>query len=263
METFSFRPMLILLSPAKTLDFDTAPKHPQSTSPVFLDQAESLVKEARKLSVEQLEELMGVSTKIATLNRERFRDWSVPFSEDNAKVALLAFKGDVYTGLDAESLDQRALKRCQKHIRILSGLYGLLRPMDLMQPYRLEMGLPFKTPKFKNLYGFWGSQITEAIEAEEKKLVINLASNEYFKSVQPKDLSARVITPDFRDFKNRKYKVISFFAKKARGWMARYLIEKKITKPEGLHDFDVGGYAFNEELSSPDKPVFTRVEAPE
>ena len=226
--------MLSILSPAKTLDFETAPTTKKSTQPLFVEQAASLIERARELDPDGIQALMGVSEKIAALNHERFMNWQPDFSLHNAKQSVLAFKGDVYTGLQADTLSQDELAFAQKHLRILSGLYGLLRPLDLMRPYRLEMGLPFENSGGKNLYEFWGEQITETLNKHLKSsgssVLVNLASNEYFKAVKPKLLDADVITPQFRDLKNGQYKMISFFAKKARGVMARFIIQ------EGMND---------------------------
>ena len=198
--------MLSVLSPAKTLDFDTAPTTRKSTQPLFLEEATTLVGAARKMTPEDIQSLMGVSEKIAQLNHERFMNWAPDFSLDNAKQAVLAFKGDVYTGLRADALNPKELAFAQKHLRILSGLYGLLRPLDLMQPYRLEMGLPFHHAGGKNLYEFWGDSITQLlskhVKASGSPVLVNLASNEYFKSVRPKLLDVEIVTPQFRDFKN-------------------------------------------------------------
>ena len=222
--------MLSILSPAKTLDFETAPTTKKSTQPLFVEQAASLIERARELDPDGIQALMGVSEKIAALNHERFMNWQPDFSLHNAKQSVLAFKGDVYTGLQADTLSQDELAFAQKHLRILSGLYGLLRPLDLMRPYRLEMGLPFENSGGKNLYEFWGEQITETLNKHLKSsgssVLVNLASNEYFKAVKPKLLDADVITPQFRDLKNGQYKMISFFAKKrAASW--RVLLFKR------------------------------------
>ena len=219
--------MLTVLSPAKTLDYDSAPITQSSTVPRFMDQSALLVEDARSLSPDDIRSLMGVSEQIAHLNHERFMNWQRNSNADNAKQAVLAFKGDVYTGLQAETLSEDALTFAQSRLRILSGLYGLLRPLDLMQPYRLEMGLKFTNQRGKNLYEFWGQQLTNTLNDDlasaNTEVLINLASNEYFKAVKPKLLNADVITPQFKDLKNGQYKMISFFAKKARGIMARYL----------------------------------------
>jgi cytoplasmic iron level regulating protein YaaA (DUF328/UPF0246 family) len=207
---------------------------------------------------------MGISDKLAGLNAARFGSWSQPFDQDNAKQAVLAFNGDVYTGLDAQSFNQADFEYAQANFRILSGLYGLLKPLDLMQPYRLEMGTKLSNSRGKNLYEFWGSVITnslnEQLAANDQAILVNLASNEYFKSVKKRELNGEIIAPVFKDQKNGQYKVISFFAKKARGLMARYLIQNQVTNIDELIKFDLGGYEYNADLSKPDAPVFTRPE---
>lgn len=258
--------MLTVLSPAKTLDYDTAPITQTSTVPRFMDQSALLVDDARGLNPEDISALMGVSEQIAHLNHERFMNWQVESTKDNAKQAVLAFKGDVYTGLRAETLSEDDLTFAQDRLRILSGLYGLLRPLDLMQPYRLEMGLKFANQRGKNLYEFWGEQLTETLNHDlasaNTAVLINLASNEYFKAVKPKLLNADVITPQFKDLKNGHYKMISFFAKKARGIMARYIIDNRITEPEALKSFAEAGYYYSEAESKGDQWVFLRDEVP-
>jgi len=254
--------MLSVISPAKTLDFDTPPTTRKTTQPQFLDRAAQLVEDARDLSPDDIRSLMGVSDNIARLNHERFMNWGTPFTLDNAKQSVLAFKGDVYTGLEAESLSNAQLGFAQKHLCILSGLYGLLRPLDLMQPYRLEMGLKFENRGGKNLYEFWGHEINDALQKQLKKsgskVLVNLASNEYFKSVKARELDADIVTPVFRDLKGDKYKVISFFAKKARGQMARYIIENELNEPDGMKKFKVDGYKYNRAESTAREMVFTR-----
>ena len=254
--------MLMLLSPAKTLDYETPATTNSFSIPDYLGKSSELVKVLKQKSFLDLMELMQVSQKIAELNVERFNQWKLPFSTENAKQAVLAFKGDVYTCLDASALSENRLAYTQSHLRILSGLYGLLRPLDLMQPYRLEMGLKLTTKKGENLYQFWGEKITDALNVllakQDEPVLINLASNEYFKSVQKKNLDGRLITPEFKDWKNGKYKMISFFAKKARGLMVRYAIDHNIQKAEVLQNFDYDGYHFNLELSQADKWVFSR-----
>ena len=254
--------MLMLLSPAKTLDYETPATTNSFSIPDYLGKSFELVEVLKQKSFLDLMELMQVSQKIAELNVERFNQWKLPFSTENAKQAVLAFKGDVYTGLDASALSENRLAYTQSHLRILSGLYGLLRPLDLMQPYRLEMGLKLTTKKGENLYQFWGEKITDALNVllakQDEPVLINLASNEYFKSVQKKNLDGRLITPEFKDWKNGKYKMISFFAKKARGLMVRYAIDHNIQKAEVLQNFDYDGYHFNLELSRADKWVFSR-----
>ena len=256
--------MLVVLSPAKTLDYETPATTRKSTLPEFLSRSSELVEDARQLAPDAIRELMGVSANLAELNHQRFMDWGEPFNRDNAKQSILAFKGDVYTGLEAETLSRAELDFAQKHLRILSGLYGVLRPLDLMQPYRLEMGLKFANRGGKNLYEFWGDDITEHLNAQLKKtkssVLVNLASNEYFKSVRAKQLNAEIITPQFKELKNGKYKIISFFAKKARGQMARYIIDKQLDDVSGIKKFKVDGYKYNAAESSAREWVFTRAQ---
>ena len=254
--------MLILISPAKSLDFETKSTSNNYSEAAFLKDSQALIKQLRKLSTDEIADFMGISPKLAQLNFERFINWQLPFSTDNAKQALLAFKGDVYTGLDAYSLNEDELQTAQNDLRILSGLYGVLKPLDLIQAYRLEMGKKLQTKKGNNLYEFWGDKITKEINksliAKNDKYLINLASNEYFKSVDKKKVKAEIITPVFKDFKNGQYKVISFFAKKARGLMTRFIIQNKITDPEHLKAFNSEGYNFNPQLSKNTELVFTR-----
>ena len=258
--------MLTVLSPAKTLDFDHPAPTRRSTQPRFLEQSAALVEDAQELRPEDIRELMGVSEKIAELNFRRFHNWATPFDRDNAKQALFAFRGDVYTGLDADSLEAEEIAFAQQHLRILSGLYGLLRPLDLMQPYRLEMGLKFVNRGGRNLYAFWGDSLTRSLNSElgrsGSRVLVNLASNEYFRALQPGDLDAELVTPVFKDLKNGKYKVISFYAKKARGQMARYILRERLNEPAGLREFAVDGYRYNPELSTAREPVFTRDQPP-
>jgi cytoplasmic iron level regulating protein YaaA (DUF328/UPF0246 family) len=258
--------MLSVISPAKTLDYDSAPTTRRATQPEFLEQAAALVADARQLEPSDIRSLMGVSENIAALNHRRFMNWQQPFSLDNAKQAILAFKGDVYTGLEAETLSAAELAFAQKHLRILSGLYGLLRPLDLMQPYRLEMGLSFANSGGRNLYEFWGDRISDSLNRQLRKsgspVLLNLASNEYFKSVHPGALDGEVITPVFKDLKGDKYRVISFFAKKARGQMARFIIEGGINDVAALKKFRAGGYRYNSKMSSARELVFTRDRPP-
>ncbi|WP_299725743.1 peroxide stress protein YaaA [uncultured Endozoicomonas sp.] len=254
--------MLLVISPAKTLDFETPATTQTFTQPDFLDHSAQLIDELRDLSPAKIGSLMSISEKLSQLNAARYEAWSMPFTMGNAKQAILAFKGDVYTGLDAETLSEQQLDFAQQHLRMLSGLYGLLRPLDLMQAYRLEMGTKFANQRGKDLYQFWGGLITEQLNQElanqKKPVLVNLASNEYFKSVQTKDINGEIITPVFKDLKNGQYKIISFYAKKARGLMCRYVIDKKITQPEKLKAFDYEGYEFNEAMSSGNELVFTR-----
>jgi cytoplasmic iron level regulating protein YaaA (DUF328/UPF0246 family) len=230
--------------------------------PRFIDQSALLIDDARKLAPDSIRSLMGVSESIAALNYGRFMNWQATPDKANAKQAVLAFKGDVYTGLEADSMGEADFTFAQARLRILSGLYGLLRPLDLMQPYRLEMGLKFANQRGKNLYEFWGDRVTEALnkdlEAADTDRLVNLASNEYFKAVKPKQLKADVITPQFKDLKNGQYKMISFFAKKARGVMARYIIDNKMTDPDALKSFDGAGYYYSEAHSSGTQWVFLR-----
>ncbi|MBU3021482.1 peroxide stress protein YaaA [Aestuariibacter sp. A3R04] len=254
--------MIVVVSPAKNLDFDTETPIKTFTQPDLLDAAEALAKRCKKLSPADLSSLMKISDKLATLNANRFDSFSTPFTPENARQAIYAFNGDVYTGLDAYSLSEEALAYGQRHLRILSGLYGLLRPLDLMQPYRLEMGTKLDNSRGKNLYEYWGDDITlalnKALQAQGDNVLVNLASNEYFKSVKPKALDAMVVTPHFKDLKNGQYKVISFFAKKARGMMARYIIQNQVDDVAGLKAFDSAGYRFCEEQSTDTDLVFLR-----
>ena len=259
--------MLTVLSPAKTLDYESPSITDQTSKPQFMDQSALLVDDARTLAPDDIRSLMGVSEAIAALNHERFMNWAPESTTANAKQAILAFKGDVYTGLEAETMSADDLEFAQAHLRILSGLYGLLRPLDLMQPYRLEMGLKFSNQRGKNLYEFWGERITDAINADltsaGTETLVNLASNEYFKAVKTKSLNADIVTPQFKDLKNGQYKMISFFAKKARGVMARYIIDNQLTDPEQLKSFTGSGYYFSAEQSSGNNLVFLRDSAPE
>ena len=254
--------MLIVISPAKTLDYETVPKTKVFTTPDYLNRSQQLINRLRNLSSLDISDLMKVSAKIANLNFERYESWKKPFTVKNAKQSILAFKGDVYTGLDAESFKADDFKFAQNHLRVLSGLYGLLRPLDLMQPYRLEMGTKLKTDIGKNLYEFWGSDITEGLNNQLKKMksnyLINLASNEYFKSVKVKELKAEIVTPAFKEFKNGDYKMIGIYAKKARGMLSRYIIQNKLSDPEDIKLFNEDGYRFNKTLSKGNDFVFTR-----
>jgi hypothetical protein len=253
--------MLFVISPAKNLDFETTAITKTASQPRYLAQSTKLITQLKKLSVQQVASLMSLSDKLAGLNLSRFQSWATPFSADNAKQAILAFNGDVYTGLDATTLDEAGFIFAQQHLRILSGLYGVLKPLDYMQPYRLEMGTKLANEAGKDLYDFWGNELTNALIAEPAfadKVLINLASNEYFKAIKTKQLNARIITPIFKDAKNGEYKIISFYAKKARGLMSRYIIDHKITEPEKIKKFDTDGYYFSEAQSSGDDWVFLR-----
>lgn len=259
--------MLMVISPAKTLDYETPPATERFTQPQYLDHSQELIEQLREFSPAQISELMHVSDKIGGLNAARFGSWNPAFTPANAKQALLAFKGDVYTGLDAQSLGEADFDYAQQHLRMLSGLYGLLRPLDLMQPYRLEMGTKLANARGKDLYAFWGTRISEwlneALADQGDDVLLNLASNEYFSAVKRSALKARVIDAEFKDLKNGQYKIISFYAKKARGLMSRFVIEQRINDPVQLKQFDVQGYRYNPEQSSPDKLVFLRDHAPQ
>ncbi|UXI00859.1 peroxide stress protein YaaA [Photobacterium sp. TY1-4] len=254
--------MLIVVSPAKTLDYESPLATQTYTQPALTDHAAELIAVCRELTPMDIASLMKVSDKIAGLNAARFADWQPDFTPDNARQAILAFKGDVYTGLDAETMSEADFAYAQQHLRMLSGLYGLLRPLDLMQPYRLEMGTKLANPRGANLYQFWGGIITdmlnEALAAQGDNILVNLASNEYFKAVKPKQLNGEMITPVFKDCKNGQYKVISFYAKKARGLMARYIIDNQVDSVEQLKQFDVAGYYFAADESTAKELVFKR-----
>ncbi len=257
--------MLFLISPAKALDESPAPSDIKVSQAGFLSQSERLIAVLKQLGPVDIQHLMGLSEKLADLNYERFQAWQLPFDAEVAKQAVLLFKGDVYQGLEAATLDANALDYCQTHLRILSGLYGLLKPLDAILPYRLEMGTALATDQGKNLYAFWGDQLTEALNQQlaeqQSRWVINLASNEYFKAIQPKQLQADVITPQFKEWKNGRYKIISFYAKRARGLMARYAAVNQLSDPESLKYFDWEGYQFAADLSSEKNWVFTRNQA--
>lgn len=253
--------MLMVISPAKTLDFDTAPVTETYSQPRYLDASSQLIDELKQMSTADIASLMKLSDKLAGLNAARYGAWQTPFNPDNAKQAVLAFKGDVYTGLDAETLPEADFNYAQTHLRILSGLYGVLKPLDLIQPYRLEMGTKLSNKKGKDLYQFWGSTIRESLEndaAFNDGILINLASNEYFKAVEAKKLQARIITPIFKDWKNGQYKMISFYAKKARGLMSRYIIDHQLNDADAIKNFDSDGYGFSAEMSKGDDWVFIR-----
>jgi len=254
--------MLLVISPAKTLDFESPLPPLKPTQPAYLERSEELVTALRRLTRNELGELMGLSENLADLNHRRYREWHPPFSEDNARAALFAFKGDVYTGFDLASYSPADFKFAQKHLRILSGLYGLLRPLDLIQAYRLEMGTALKTKAGKNLYEYWGDTLTKGVNAALKSAgtdtLVNLASKEYFSALQPGGLKARVVTPVFKDLKTGGYRIVSFYAKKARGMMSDYAIRGALTDPESLKGFDGGGYRFRPEFSDDSEWIFTR-----
>jgi cytoplasmic iron level regulating protein YaaA (DUF328/UPF0246 family) len=250
--------MLIVISPAKKLDYASSIEAPLLTQPALLDHAEELSQGLKKLAPQDVSSLMGLSDKLGALNYERFQEWQTPFNANNARPAVLAFKGDVYQGLDADSMSAEDLTWAQEHLRILSGLYGVLRPLDLMQAYRLEMGTKLANPRGADLYQFWGDIITAELNKIGTDVLVNLASNEYFKSVRQKDVAARIVTPVFMDKKDDKYKIISFYAKKARGLMSRYIIQNRITDVEKLKGFDIDGYQYSAALSEQDQLVFVR-----
>ena len=250
--------MHILISPAKTLSMDSTNVVANYSLPPFQKQSKELISHLKKLKATDIQNLMTVSSKIAELNAERFDSWTLPFDLSNAKQAIFAFKGDVYTGLDADTLSTAEIEFAQNKVSILSGLYGLLKPLDLMQAYRLEMGTKLATKKGKNLYEFWTTHITNELNTREQDLIINLASNEYFKAIDNKILKANVITPVFKDEKNGVLKVISFFVKKARGMMVRFIVQNHMSDVNELKSFNSGGYAFSEALSTDKEWVFTR-----
>lgn len=252
--------MLLILSPAKTLNFEPQIITKKFSFPVFMTETEVLVEVLKTLTASDIEKLMSVSLKLAVLNYERYQTWNP--ARKNSKQAILAFDGDVYDGLDAKSLSEKQLSSAQKRIRILSGLYGVLKPLDLIQPYRLEMGTPLVVNGHKNLYSFWQdkivTEINNALSESENNILVNLASKEYFKSIETKKLNGRVINIDFKDHKNGTYQIISFFAKKARGLMSRFILKNKISRPGDLKAFDYGGYYFSPTMSKENHLVFTR-----
>jgi cytoplasmic iron level regulating protein YaaA (DUF328/UPF0246 family) len=254
--------MLIFLSPAKSLDYTTPSHVATHTLPAYLKQSETLIRALRKLSPAEIANLMDLSDALALLNFNRYADWSLPFTPENAKQAVLAFDGDVYDGLDAKHLSAADLDFAQQHVRILSGLYGILRPLDLMQPYRLEMGTKFANKSGKDLYAFWGEKLLKAINAELEAMphpvAVNLASEEYFKAAIGRKFKGRLIQPVFEDWKGGTYKIVSFYAKRARGLMTRYAVLNRLDDPEGLKAFDLDGYAFAPEASEADTWRFRR-----
>lgn len=254
--------MLAVLSPAKRLDFKTAPTTAKHSLPVFLGESKQLIGVLREKSPAEIAGLMNLSTELADLNYARYGEWRTPFTPDNAKAAALAFNGDVYLGLDAPTMNDRDWAWAQKHLRILSGLYGLLKPLDLIQPYRLEMGTRLANPRGEDLYQFWGQTLTkalnDAVAGQRRPVLVNLASQEYFDAVDPSAIEARIITPTFKDLKNGRYKFLSFYAKKARGLMARYIVDHRVSTLKALKDFDMAGYYFSEAQSRGDHWVFLR-----
>lgn len=254
--------MLIVISPAKKLDFENPAQTDTFTQPELLSDAQSLIKQIKALSEDDIAQLMHLSPALAQLNHERYQTFSTPFNLQNAKQALLAFKGDVYAGMNADTFNKAELTFAQTHLRILSGLYGLLKPLDLMQPYRLEMGTKFATENANNLYEFWGSRITNAVNAalaqSGSETLINLASQEYFKSVQVEHINGQIITPHFKEERDGTLKVIGIYAKRARGLMSRYIIENRITNVKNIQSFTWEGYTFNAAASNHNDWVFSR-----
>jgi cytoplasmic iron level regulating protein YaaA (DUF328/UPF0246 family) len=254
--------MLIIISPSKTQDFAPLPRNLDHTQPQFIDESSKLVTELRKKKPAALSKLMDISENLAELNYGRYQEWQAPFTAENAKQALFAFKGDVYTGIPAEEYTDEDLIYAQEHLRILSGLYGLLRPLDLMQPYRLEMKIKLKNKRGADLYKFWGSRLTErlneALQQQKEAVLVNLASNEYYKALQPKSIRGRIITPQFKEFKNGKYSTIALFAKRARGMMTDYILRNRIEAPEEIKGFNSEGYSYSAPQSDDDAWVFVR-----
>lgn len=250
--------MLILISPAKTLDY-SVPNFKESTQPDFQTDTRSLVRIMKKKSAIEIGELMHISDNLAELNEKRFKNFHTNFTEENSKQAILAFKGDVYTKIDVEEYSKTDFDFMQEHLRILSGLYGLLKPLDLIQPYRLEMGIKLENKKGKNLYEFWDKKIAKAInEAANDQSIINLASQEYFKSVHLKTLKSPLINIAFKEFKDDSYKIVGFFAKQARGMMSNFAIKNRISDPEQLKTFNEGGYEYSEKMSGQKNWIFIR-----
>ncbi len=254
--------MLAVISPAKKLDEGTAKVELKPTQPVFVDQIKDLLSVTKDLTRSDLRNLMSISENLADLNYRRYCSFAFPFTQDNAKTAVDTFKGDTYVGLEADTLSNEELTYAQDHLRILSGLYGLLRPLDLMQPYRLEMGTKLNNPRGEDLYDFWGDDITNELSSLLSEMntpvLINLASNEYFKAVRPRNLKGQVITPVFKEVKDGVAKIISFPAKRARGMMSRYMVQERIDRPEGLKEFSTAGYSYQAHLSNDDTYVFIR-----
>lgn len=255
--------MKYVISPAKTLDLDSQPPVSSLTVPEHLEYAAELISTLRQKTPADIASLMKLSDKLSTLNVERYQSWQQLHNSSNSRPALFTFMGDVYTGLDAYSLTADQITSAQQNLRILSGLYGILRPLDLIQPYRLEMGTKLENAKGKDLYQFWGTKIAEFLnqEMDDDEVLVNLASNEYFKAVSKQHLNHQIITPNFLDEKNGQYKVISFYAKKARGMMVRFLLTNAITNPEDLKAFDYSGYRYDASRSTALEPVFIRPES--
>lgn len=254
--------MIIVISPAKTINFEITPQTKTFSQPAFTEQSEKLVEVLRKFAPSRLQKLMRINPKLAELNATRFLQWSLPFTAENAKQALLVFNGEVYNGLKAETLSEQDLNYAQEHLRILSGLYGVLRPLDLIQPYRLEMGTKLKVGRKTDLYNFWGylltDHINEVFKNTNQKYLINLASGEYFKALDHQKLRVEIITPVFKDFSGGEYKFLTVYGKKARGMMARFILQNRIEEVEKIKLFDEDGYYYNDQLSHGNNWVFTR-----
>ncbi len=257
--------MLLVLSPAKTLDYESPLPTRKHSVPEMVEDSAELIDVLAKKSPDAIGKLMGLSPNLSELNFERYQDWTTEFTADNARPAMLAFKGDVYMGMEVDTYTERDFTHAQKTVRILSGLHGVLRPLDLIQPYRLEMGTDLKNPRGKNLYEFWGGQVTERLNADladrKSKVLVNLASKEYFGVVKPKDLNVPVVSPVFLDEKNGNYKIISFFAKRARGSMASWIVQNRVKTAKALTGFDGMGYTYDPDRSTPEAPTFIRAEA--
>ena len=256
--------MLAILSPAKTLDYESSLQTKKFSAPQFVQESTELIEGLRKCRPDDIRTLMGVSENLAELNHQRYAEWQPEFDAKSARAAILAFKGDVYIGMDAQTMSERDFTFAQKHVRILSGLHGLLRPLDRIRPYRLEMGTRLKTAKGNDLYSFWGDKVTQAlndaIAEQSQKILINLASNEYYRAVNPSAIDARIINVSFKELREGEYRFLSFFAKKARGSMARYMIDHRVKSLKALRQFDYDGYTFNADLSHGDHWVFTRLQ---
>ena len=256
--------MLMLLSPSKRLDYETPPPTDTWTTPEYLEDAEMLVDELRDYSLEELGELMDISEDLSELNYQRYRDFETPFTPENAKQAIFAFDGDVYRDFQFDAYDESDVEFLQDHVRILSGMYGILRPLDLMQPYRLEMHTDLENPRGEDLYEFWGDRLTRsvnaALDAQEDDIILNLASNQYFDAVDHDNLNGRVVSPTFKDFRNGSYMVISFYLKRLRGTMTDWVVRNRVTEPEGLSEFDGNDYYYDPERSTEEEPVFLRDE---
>jgi len=254
--------MLTIISPAKTLDFDSPLSIAEYTIPAFLNDSEYLIHLLRSMKAEEISLLMNISPKLAVLNERRYRSWHKPFTPDNARQALFTFRGDVYSCLDAESMGVHDIGFAQNHLRILSGLYGLLRPLDLMQPYRLEMGTQLANSRGRTLYAFWGDMLTQALNTvfagQESRVLVNLASSEYFKAILPAGLKAKIITPIFKEQRGEGYKVVSLYAKRARGMVARHIISELLDNSESLKAFNIAGYVYRPDLSTDSDWIFTR-----